>query len=549
MRHAINTSKSTSYSTSSKLGSSPTPAVSSPESQCQVKTFNSDSSGCDSNEQNEGNSLAELLPNAEFFSGRDVLFNGVARSPSTAQAGQLVAYRIGEHDPAKVIAEAMARGAAGLITEQVLPCPLPQCIVGDMELAMATITAHTAGHPDRNMLTIGVVGSAGKTTTALLIASLLRDSGTRAAYQTDLGESDGIVQSTTREKLPSGQRLVEWLSDAKDAGCSATVIELSNDDARYGLYESVQFDILVVTGEANVSEDFGPSGLQCVLDRLKNKGVVVASSDDPKAIRVIRDTGAQLISFGIRNRADVTAKIIEQSCGMTTLMISQGDTTSIMETPLCGSAMASNHLAAAVVGMLIDQPLAQVTESLSRFRCMPGRFQRLSNMEHADVIIDAANTPQRAVSVLQAARSMKSGGQLWCVLTIAENNSIDQLNQLGGHLERFANQAVITCERTMKNSFLQASHHVLDGVEKCASMRLVADQTRALEWAIREANPNDTILVIGGSSAPNAHEERTNIQALTKRIDQARKSVGKPALVPEQAANRPRNVISMFGTE
>ena len=59
------------------------------------------------------------------------------------------------------------------MTEQLLPCPLPQCIVGDMEVTLAEIAAQQTGRPDRQMLTIGVIGSAGKTTTSLLVSALL----------------------------------------------------------------------------------------------------------------------------------------------------------------------------------------------------------------------------------------------------------------------------------------------------------------------------------------------------------------------------------------
>ncbi|NND98334.1 MAG: hypothetical protein HKN47_13510 [Pirellulaceae bacterium] len=331
-------------------------------------------------DRDESISLRRTLAAVKFFHADDVRFHDVAESAETAQPGDLVVYRIGKSDPSELIAQALARGAAGILTEQLLPCPLPQCIVGDVELAMADITARMLNHPDRRMLTIGVIGSAGKTTTSLLISSLLRGSGARTAYQTDLGECDGIVQSVAHDSVPAGASLVQWLGDAIDSQCQAAVVELSDNDARHGLYDAVEFDILVVTGTGNVSCDFGPSGLQCLLERLKPTGVVVSSADDAKALRVIRDSDHRVVTYGLKARADLTAKIIDQSGGMTTLMITQGDTSAIMETALCGAAMASNHAAAAVVGMLIDQPMNHVAEVLSQLRSIPGRVQRMADV-------------------------------------------------------------------------------------------------------------------------------------------------------------------------
>ena len=513
MRHVIDSSKFT----QSKLTSTAS-ATAALDSESLKPTFDFG---------DEAFSLKEMLT-GEFFCGNDLEFIGIAESPETAEPGQLVVYRIGACDPAKVISHAMARGAAGILTEQVLPCPLPQCIVGDVELAMASIAAHTLDHPDRQMLTIGVAGSAGKTTTALLISSLLRDMGTRTAYQTDLGDCDGIVQSTSDSTSKSGETLIHWLSEAVDGQCQAAVVELRDDDARHGLYDSVEFDILVVSGSASLSSDFGPSGLQCIVDRLKPTGVVVAPKGDEKALRRIRDTGVQVVTYGVRGtrsetaHADVSTQVIDQSGGMSTLMLTHGDTNAIFETSLCGAAMASNHAAAATVGTLINQSLSKTAESLSRLRTIPGRVQRLSDFRYADVIIDAAGTPDRAASAMRMARSMKGSGQLWCVLAIGENDTPDDLANYGAYLERFSNKNVVTCARSMKDSYLKASHFLLDGVEHCAAIRLVADHQRAIQWATAEAKPNDTILVVGGVSGNNAQSQRTDIQQITEWVEQSR---------------------------
>ena len=186
---------------------------------------------------------------------------------------------LSECEKLDVIADALARGACGILTEQLLPCPLPQCIVGDMEVSLAEIAAQQTGHPDRQLLTIGVIGSAGKTTTSLLISALLRSASIRTAYQTDLGESDGIVQSTSNSSIPSNRELVHWLAEAKDSQCKAAVIEISETEARHGHYDAIQFDVLVICGTAAAPDDFGPSGLQCSLERLLPQMLFLSHSE------------------------------------------------------------------------------------------------------------------------------------------------------------------------------------------------------------------------------------------------------------------------------
>lgn len=474
-------------------------------------------------------SLRAILPAARFFSCDDVAFDGLADSAATAQEGELVVYRIGQDCPAELIADALSRGAAGILTEQILPCPLPQCVVGDIELATASITAANLDHPDRKLLTVGVVGSAGKTSTALLIASLFRSAGIRTAYQTDLGESDGIVQSTPTTSPPVNAPLVEWLGEANDGQCNAAIIEISDQHARHGHYDAIQFDLLVITASTTCSGDFGPSSLHCALERLTRDGVVIAPVDDERAIRVARDCGARLVSYGVRKSAEVTAKIIDQSGGMTTLLVTHHDTTAVMETSLCGAGMAANHAAASTVGLLSGLPLQDVVEKLSQLHSIPGRGQRLESCSHAPVILDAGGSPDRLTTTLRTYRSMKAGGKLWCVLAVDGTDPPETLARFGSLIERFADNAIVTAAGDGSSSFLQASHALLDGVEQCAAFRLVANRQRAIEWAIAESGSNDTIVFITGEKNQTAHAQRSDLERIQGWVDEARNPNDQPA--------------------
>jgi len=210
-------------------------------------------------------SLRELVPGCRVIGADDVRFTSIAESPQSIEQGQLVAYRVGETDPVRLVADALACGAAGIVTEQLLPCPLPQCVVGDVDATMAMLWSEILHHPDHKVFSIGVIGSAGKSTTTLMISNLLRRMGVRTAYQTDLGECDGVVQSTPAESMPTSDALVRWFGDAADCDAQATVIELSDEDVRHGRYDTIRFDMLVVTGSATSNGDFGPSSLQCAI--------------------------------------------------------------------------------------------------------------------------------------------------------------------------------------------------------------------------------------------------------------------------------------------
>ena len=485
-------------------------------------------------------SLRDTLPSSQFSGMQDIEFLAIATNARHIMPGDLAVYQIGKQDPAQLVSDAMARGAAGILTEQLLPCPLPQCIVGDMELALASLHSALLDRPDQKLLTMGVVGSAGKTTTALLISHLLRQHEIRTAYQTDLGSSDGVVSQTPSQSVSSAGGLVNWLGEAVDCEAQVAVIEVLQDDARHGRYDAIEFDIVVVTGTSSSTDDFGPTATTCVLENLHPEGVVVYPADDARTSRIVCDAGVHSLSYGVLGAADLTAKIIDQAGGVSTLLLSHEDTTAAMETHLAGGAMAANHAAAAAVGLLIDLPLAEIAEQLGALKTVPGRGQRFESLGHASVIVDVAGSASRCEAALRTARSMKNGGRLWCIATMSDLVAQEsQLMRLGSLLERFADQVVVTTTPDRKHKFLKSSHDVLDGVQECAAMRLVADSRRALQWAMQEARPTDTILLLTNQSFASAQEERVELAAIESTIQSNRN-------VLDAGENRPK--LKVFGS-
>jgi len=464
-------------------------------------------------------SLRALVPSGRFPTEQDIRFHSIAESADASSPNTLAVYRIGHDCPSRVVAQATARGAAGILTEQVLPSPIPQCIVGDIELALASITAEITDRPDRKLLNIAVIGSAGKTTSTLLIASLLRASGIRTAYWNDLGDCDGIVQSTPKTHVPTGSILVNWLNDAVDNQCTASVVEISEDAARHGRYDAIEFDMIIVTGSATRSDDFGPLGIQCVLERLTPTGVVIAPADDPRALRAIREAGVRMVTYGVRKAADVTAKIIEQGDGLTTLIVSHRDMSAVMETPLCGAAMAANHAAATLVGLLLDQSLPDVVERLGQLSVVPGRGQRLIEFQQPTVVLETGGTVDRLTQALRTHRSMKGRGKLWCMFAISDHLKASDLADAGEKMERFADRIVLTATPSSKPTFLSRSHEVLDGVEKCIAFRLVADRERAMNWVLQEADSLDTVVVFTNETDQTAHQQRSDLRKLRRCVE------------------------------
>lgn len=506
--------------------------------------FDDHFSGDSDKEINAGVSLRRIFPAANFFQCDDVDAMVLEPDANQLQGGEVCLYRAGEDDPVEFAAIALAKGAAAILTDQLLPCPLPQVIVGDVELAGCELMNELCARPSEKLMMIAVVGNAGKTTTALMIAGVMRGLGIRTAYESDLGSSDGIVQSVDELPVARGAALVSRLSDARDAGCGAAVIEFSNEVA--AAHCGVMFDLVVVTGSSTSAVQtqssemhFGPDPLMIALDHLAQDGVVIVPADHPKLVRRVDDSGYKRLTYGLRREADLMAKVFDSQPGETTLMVSCGDETAAMETKHCGEAMAMNQLAAIAVAMLMETSLVDAIETVSRLPWIPGRMQRVSNFHSAAVVLDAGGDWSRVSTTLRALRQQRCGGKLWCVMTLAETASKgdESMAICGRQIERYADRVVLTSTDQNKPNFLRSAHSVLDGFREVTVARLVADRKRAIQWVVQNAAPQDTVLIIGGIDGSTANERRSAIQSLEKMVERCQQDplvkqhVG-PATIP-----------------
>lgn len=503
-------------------------------------------------EEDATRSLKNLLPQARFFSGEDIRFESIADSVQSCAPGQLVVYRIGVDCPVELISEALARGAAGILTEQILPVPLPQCIVGDTERALAEITARdlideNGNRADQRLLTIGVVGESGKTSTALCLAAVLKEVPCRVAYETDLGHSDGIMSETSGQPVPHGAELLRRIHEAADAGSAITILELEDNVLRSGGYDQIGLDMLVITGRNRQRRDFGPSAIDCAIERVLPDGVLIVNVSDTTAMSAATASGLMIFSYGVDTQADVSLKTVRHEDGVLTAMIRHEMNSALMESMIGFGWFTAPVAAAAAVGVATENPLVQIAESLGRLRCIPGRLERIvcedwqTAQTQPQVFLDACGSPARGAFVLEHVREQlrersggddsmilsignivqsarTRGGQIWCVLAPSVQDSSETMMQYGRLLETLPDHCILTCHPSEKASFLAMSHGVLDGIEDCAAMRLVADQERAIRWAMQAARSQDTIIVLGGIDRSTPLGQQSDIKRVNELI-------------------------------
>src|SRR6476661_9226378 len=136
----------------------------------------------------EAVSLRATLPKGQFLRGSDVTAQSCSADWRACRPGDVFfALTTADDDGHERAAEAIERGAVAVVAERLLPVEVPQALVPDSRVALARVCQALAGNPSAELRAVGVAGSAGKTVTAMLLASVFEAAGEAVGVMSSLG--------------------------------------------------------------------------------------------------------------------------------------------------------------------------------------------------------------------------------------------------------------------------------------------------------------------------------------------------------------------------
>ncbi len=232
--------------------------------------------------------------------------------------------------------------------------------------------------------TIAVAGSHGKTTTASMLALVLRAAGWHPSFVIggDLNEVG------TNAALDSG----EWL-----------VVEADESD---GTFLELAAEAAIVTNvEPDHLDHYGDfPALIGAFDRFLTRlpGVRVACADDPVVRRLTAERDG-IVTYGWADDATYRVTAYEGSRTGSRVELS-GGARGVIELPVPGRHNALNAVGAAAVALELGVPFAAVVEALGGFGGVARRFQFRGELDGVTLIDDYAHIPGEIAAMIRAAR-------------------------------------------------------------------------------------------------------------------------------------------------
>jgi UDP-N-acetylmuramoyl-L-alanyl-D-glutamate--2,6-diaminopimelate ligase len=448
-------------------------------------------------------SLQTALPRAKFLSGRDVLVRSCSDDWLSCCAGDVFfALTTADDDGHEHVAEAIERGASAVVAERLLPVEVPQILVRDSRSALARVCQALAGNPSRELRTIGITGSAGKTVTAMLVASIFEAAGQAAGVMSSIGHSDSLVQRAAAADTPTSAEFASWLARMSAARCEAAVLELSSSALAERRASGIELDAAVLTNIKCEHLDLHnrPQAYQKIKRRifslLKTEGLAIVNADDHRCRNMLAEIDCGCLTYALHAEADITANVLERETSEQTFLLSAGDDAAPVRTRMIGDHHVSNCLAAAAVGLASGLDLETIVRGLEAVERVPGRMERLECGQPFSVFVDAAASPEILSLSIKTVRQV-TRGRVLVVFGPHQQSDSTRRAMLGRVVERGAHVAIITSDEPRQTEPLQIAHDVLDGFERPHKAQVIPNRSAAIQFALDQARPGDAVLIAG----------------------------------------------------
>ena len=477
--------------------------------------------------------LAGLFAVHKLIGDGNVEIQGIQADSRKVKPGDLfICVRGLVSDGHKYAATAVEAGAAALVVEEALPLDVPMLVVKDARHALSAIAACFNGYPSSRLKVIGVTGTNGKTTSTYIMEKILSDrgyiTGLMGNIEMRIGNTSYPTGSTnTREPL----ELQESLRRMADAGVQYCLMEASSHALDLGRVKETRFRTALFTNLTQDHLDYHKTmdnyrqakGL--LFSRLGNGGVsdpdgrsyAVLNADDPASAYFAAQTAAEVVTYGVEQAADVSARDIRITSQGTFFRLCTWLGEVDVNLRLVGKFNVYNALGAVAVCLLEGVSLEHAVKSLESIPPVEGRMEAVGEDQDFQILVDYAHTPDGLENALAAVKEVAEG-KVITVFGCGGDRDRTKRPIMGRIAARFSDYVFVTSDNPRSEDpeaiLRDIEPGVLEGGFTPESYRLVADRREAIQLAIEMASPKDVVLIAG-----KGHETYQIINGATHHFD------------------------------
>lgn len=421
-------------------------------------------------------------------------------------------------DGHKFIPNAVEQGASVIVVERDVEPPNKEVTVvrvGNGRAALSRMSQAYFGYPAEKMVSIGITGTKGKSTTTYMVRDIIEKSGKSCGIVGTIGVYIKGNVTPTEHTTPESYDLQKCFADMAEAGCEYMVMEVSSQGIKMDRVAGMHFDYGVFT---NISPDhIGPNEhrdfeeyLDCKSRLFGMCGVGIVNSDDPHWRDIVRDASCEIRTFGTES-ADMVATGIEHvnrdgdlSMKFHASGILEGD----VVVGLPGRFNIDNGMCAACVGALLGMPRDVILHALEHVE-VRGRVESVPTGRGFSVLIDFAHNGVSTESVLKTLRGYNPN-RIIAIFGCGGNRSKLRRYEMGEAVGRLADLAVVTSDNPRTEDVADIIEDIKVGLARTDGEYIVIpDRQEAVNYAVGAARDGDMVILLG-----KGHEEYQEINGV-----------------------------------
>ena len=443
---------------------------------------------------------------------------GLSYDSRKVESGYLFfAFAGAKTDGAQFANAALQKGALGVVSDRPKPGGFAgawlQVAHGREALAIAARNFYR--RPDEHVALTGVTGTNGKTTSTLLIDSVLRTAGNVTALigtiEYHLGGRVLPAVNTTPESLD----LFRMFHELQEMGGTHATLEVSSHALDLGRIYAMQFH---TAGFTNLTRDhldyhqtmeayFAAKQLLFTPRSGSPPRFAVLNADDEAARRLEIRPETAVFWYGIeqappsrpghKTEAWARAENIRASFDGLQFEVVFGEKRFSIESTLVGQINVYNILLACATGLTYGLAEKVIQKGIKELQRVPGRFERVEEGQPFMVVVDYAHTDDALRNVISAARGMKPK-RVITLFGCGGDRDRSKRPLMGMAAGELSDYVVLTSDNPRSEDPLSIMNDAMVGLRRFDTPHAVEpDRERAIRKAIETAGPGDVVILAG----------------------------------------------------
>ena len=450
--------------------------------------------------------LRELSNNKEFI---DFDVRALSFDSRDVENGDIFFALKGVNENGKdYISEAKIKGAKLILSEDHIE-DSKVIQVNNLRNYMGEVASRFYGEPSKELKTICVTGTNGKTSCVESLAKLAYKSGSNCGYLSTIGVSlDGFdVLRDSVLTTPDSINLQKTFSEILDFGSKFVALEASSHGLEQKRLAGTFVKAAILTSFSHDHLDYHLS-----IEDYKNSKLSLFRDLNPEIsiIQIDNDCGSEIYTellnkdkavYSISNKhaADFKYTFTRNSENRLDIeLISIAGNFSFSLNTL-SSVLASNIICSIAALTLNGLDISTLIKNVKNLELPKGRMELIKLHNNNYCCIDYAHTPDALESALKELRK-SFDGKLWCVFGCGGNRDKLKRSLMGSIAEEYADVTVLTNDNPRSEDENLIFKEILSGVKEPNNILTLADRREAILYSLESADQNNSrnIVLVAG---------------------------------------------------